>query len=256
MGFQVLSDIRSHNSTIRGLRKSTPVAVSDITNRDATHRIVNDEESKVAVFYPALEGISGEVVCPSLSSIPRKRLLLIQDECHTFGACGVHGYELPIDVRPDIRILGLSKAYGTVGAAVVGSSEIINAIIAHASPWIFSTPLPPIVWQVNNALWPIVTAMQAERERIQALGDRFRSRFRASEIVVLGERHVSGVRIGKRARPAQFEDLLQRSGIFLRVSSFPTMPLGLDTARVVFNPFHTEDNVDFVADTIISTLHS
>lgn len=133
----VVSDKRSHNSVIHGLRAGRSKALVADLNAAAIETVIGDAEvTRLAVFSPSLEGITGEHVSPRWTGALRERSMWIRDDCHSFGAIGHFGIEDFDGRKPDVRVLGFSKALGVMGAVVCGSVEFIHMLAQLASPWI------------------------------------------------------------------------------------------------------------------------
>lgn len=242
----IVSDKRSHNSVIHGLRTGkNKVLVADLQDASLETVIGSARVSKLAVLSPSLEGITGEHVSPAWASSLRERSLWIRDDCHSFGAIGQFGTEDFDGRRPDVRVLGFSKACGVMGAVVCGPEDFIDVLTQLASPWIFSTAVPPIIWEMNRAVLQVVLAMAAERTKIRALADDFRSILSANGIQATGVFHISGVRVPS-AKLQQFEGAVREAGYYVKVSQYPSRPPDDPCARVCFTPEHnTMDAVGF-----------
>src|SRR5262249_20264982 len=148
----------------------------------------------VAVFSPAIEGITGEHVSPKWTHSARQKVLWIRDDCHAFGAIGETGTEDFDGQRPDVRVLGLSKACGVMGGVVCGPEDFVEVLSQLASPWIFSTAIPPIIWNINRAVVSVVMGMARQRKQILETARLFRQCL-GTEIQFTGSFHITGVRI-------------------------------------------------------------
>lgn len=234
----IISDRRSHNSLIHGLRASkAKVIVADLNSQSIRSLVAEQNFIKLAVFSPAIEGITGEHVSPLWTRSLRKGTLWIRDDCHAFGAIGQTGAEDFDGQRPDVRVLGLSKACGVMGAVVCGPENFIDVLSQLASPWIFSTAVPPIVWKVNRTVVKIASQMVRERQQILNLANTFREHLRESNVTFTGNFHITGVRIPP-SKIAQFESQVRGAGYYLKASQFPSRPVDDPCARVCFTPQH------------------
>lgn len=250
----VVSDKRSHNSLIHGLKAGkSEVLVGDLREVPIETVVGSNSTSQLAVFTPALEGITGEHVSPNWMTSLRERSIWIRDDCHSFGAIGQTGTENFDGRKPDVRVLGFSKACGVMGAVVCGPIEFINLLAQIGSPWIFSTSVPPILWEINRAILNLIVDMAAERTKILCLAEQFRSILSTEEIYAKGAFHISGVPVPAR-KLAYFEDVLRAVGYFIKVSQYPTRPPDNPCARVCFTPQHTSADVAEFSEAIIKNL--
>jgi 8-amino-7-oxononanoate synthase len=245
----VLSDRRSHNSVIHGLRAgNATVEVLDLNSSDEVVRVVEGRrDARIALIAPSLEGITGEAVRLSLAPV-RDSVFVIRDECHSFGAIGETGFQEFDELMPEVRIVGFSKAFGTMGAAVCGSQEFLEALAQVASPWIFSTAVPPIIWRVNGSLIDVVASLTDERRTICELARRFRANATAGGLAHHGDLHITGLDIPPSLDANTVEAEFRRAGFFLKVSQYPSRPKESPCARVVFSPVHEGKDGDRLAE--------
>lgn len=84
--------------------------------------------------------------------------LLIVDDAHGFGVTGegaMGASRLP-GVRPALQIITFGKAMGCQGAAILGSAELIDSLVARARHYIYSTALSPALAHVATAAIAII----------------------------------------------------------------------------------------------------
>jgi 8-amino-7-oxononanoate synthase len=252
-GMNVISDGRSHNSLRQGLRGSS-VVVADLVHRSIREVLDEAAFDSAVVCWPMLEGLTGEAVCPVVDdgSI-RERCYLIRDEIHSFGVLGASGVGCPGYPVPDVRVIGFSKAFGLVGAAVCGPHGFVEALRQRASPWIFSTAVPPIIWEVVARTLDVVMRLDDERALIMRRADQFRARCGALGVPVSGTNHISSVRL-RPEEVARLEDRIRQLGYYARVSQFPSRPVGSPCMRVCFSPAHEEGDVSGFAEALGAVL--
>ena len=80
------------------------------------------------------------------------------DDAHGFGPLGAQGggiaehFGLGVDDVP-VLVGTLGKAFGTSGAFVAGSEELIESLIQFARPYIYTTSQPPALAWLAVALF-------------------------------------------------------------------------------------------------------
>jgi 8-amino-7-oxononanoate synthase len=107
------------------------------------------EERAVVVTDSVFSADGALAPLPQLHEVCRRhRALLIVDEAHGLGVRGAGGrgllHELGLAGAPDVVMTTtLSKALGSQGGAVLGSSAVRDHLIDAARPFIFDTGLAP-----------------------------------------------------------------------------------------------------------------
>jgi 8-amino-7-oxononanoate synthase len=145
-GSLLVSDAYSHASLVDACRLSRArVVVTPHRDIDAVDAALasRDEERAVVITDGAVAPVRQlHEVCR------RHRALLIVDEAHGLGVRGAGGrgllHELGLSGAPDVVMTTtLSKALGSQGGAVLGSSAVRDHLIDAARPFIFDTGLAP-----------------------------------------------------------------------------------------------------------------
>ena len=152
------------------------------------HNDAEDLEKKLKEFGAkrniiAVEGVysmSGEVCSVEIFEVAdRAGALLIVDEAHSSGVLGENLLGIfeyyGIDIKPNYIKMGtLGKAYGSYGAYILASAEIISFLENRAKPIIYSTA--PSVFDTALALVNV--------EHISKKSEKFRSRIAARQKLV------------------------------------------------------------------------
>src|SRR5690606_18682664 len=100
------------------------------------------------------------------------------DDAHGFGVLGAHGEgtvsQFSGEAQPQVLVGTLGKAFGTAGAFVAGSEDLIETLIQFARTYIYTTALPPAVAAATLASLDLVRAGSERRAQLQALVQYFR----------------------------------------------------------------------------------
>jgi len=175
---------------------------------------------------------------------------LMVDDAHGFGVLGKNGggcvehFALGIDDVP-ILVGTLGKAFGTFGAFVAGSEELIEYLIQKARPYIYTTALPPAVAEATRASLKLLQAEHWRREKLQSLIKQFRSG--ASELglqLMDSETPIQPLLIGDNDKAMAMSAKLLEHGILISAIRPPTVPEGTARLRVTFSAEHTKGDVD------------
>ena len=104
---------------------------------------------------------------------------LVVDDAHGLGVIGATGrgavehFALDADAVP-VLVGTLGKAFGSFGAFVAGSAELIELLMQKARPYIYTTALPQPVAAASRKALEIAQRETWRRERVLALAARFR----------------------------------------------------------------------------------
>jgi 8-amino-7-oxononanoate synthase len=163
----------------------------------------------------------------------------------------------------------LGKAFGSFGAFVAGSAELIELLMQKARSYIYTTALPQPVAAASRKALEIAQRETWRRERVLALAERFRASAEQLDVPLMGTHTSAPVTAAESARtvaqpltPIQ-PVLLGSSEAALRAqrelfaAGFcvvairpPTVPQGSARLRVTLSAAHTEDQVDKLVETL------
>jgi len=118
---------------------------------------------------------------PQLAALARQHNAgLIIDDAHGFGVLGKHGGGIAEHfamnaMQVPVLIGTLGKAFGTFGAFVAGSEEMIETLIQYARSYIYTTAVPPAIAQATRVSLRLVQTECWRREHLIHLVTRFRT---------------------------------------------------------------------------------
>jgi glycine C-acetyltransferase len=171
------------------------------------------------------------------------------DDAHASGVLGRDGRgsvdHFGLHGRVAIQVGTLSKAVGSLGGYVAGSTALREILTQRARPFLFSTSHPPAV---VAACREAIKVMQEEPELLERLWANTR-RFKA-ELRRLGfdtgrsETPITPVMMGDPDVAMRFSDRLMGEGVFAQPVVFPTVALDLARIRTIVTAAHTDDHLD------------
>ncbi len=179
--------------------------------------------------------------------------MLLVDEAHGTGVFGPDGRgaasEWGVAGRIPVRVGTLSKALGSIGGFVAGSRRLIDRLINHARPLIYSTGLPPAAAASARVALRIAEDEPWRRERVFSLGDSLRHFLTAAGFEV---RPSSGpivpVLLGDPERAIALADRLRGRGFIVPAIRPPTVPMGTARLRISLSAAHRDADVaDLIA---------
>jgi 8-amino-7-oxononanoate synthase len=264
-GEVVALDRLNHASLIDGALLSG-ARFSRYTHADPAdaERVLKEQNGQCTVL--ATDGVfsmDGDLArLPTLARIARAyKAWLIVDDAHGIGVLGPTGrgvcehFELGSDDVP-VLIGTLGKAFGSFGAFIAGSAELIELLVQKARTYIYTTALPQPVAAATRKALQIAQQEPWRRERALALAARFRSAARQLELhLTASESPIQPVILGSADAAVRAQNELLESGFLVVAIRPPTVPAGTARLRITFSAAHTEDQVDALVEAL-GRIHS
>jgi 8-amino-7-oxononanoate synthase len=215
---------------------------------------------------------------------------LVVDDAHGLGVLGASGrgaveyFGLDADAVP-VLVGTLGKAFGSFGAFVAGSGELIELLMQKARSYVYTTALPQPVAAASRKALEIAQRESWRRERVLALTARFRAGAQQLGVPVMVASHVEAQAVAASAigaagapgtggldhpRPRATNPLtpiqpvmmgsaeaalgaqreLSAAGFCVVAIRPPTVPRGGARLRVTLSAAHTEAQVDALLEAL------
>lgn len=194
---------------------------------------------------------------PALCELARRHgAWLVIDDAHGLGVIGATGggtlehFGLgSADVPVLVGTLG--KAFGTCGAFVAGSEELIETLIQTARTYIYTTAPPPAVAEATRASLRLVRTEGWRRAHLRGLIERFRRGAAQLGLPLMPSLSpIQPLLIGDSARALRLSERLLERGILISAIRPPTVPKGTARLRITFSAAHSEAHVDRLLETL------
>jgi len=192
-----------------------------------------------------------------LQTADRHNAVVMIDDAHGFGCLGATGggiVELAQaqgvvvdEQRLPVLVGTLGKAFGTAGAFVVGSDDLIETLIQFCRPYIYTTALPAAVAVATRTSLRLAQQDSWRRAHLLALVQRFRRG--ASELglrLLDSPTQIQALLLGTPERALAASRQLEAQGILVTAIRPPTVPPGTARLRITFSAAHTEQQVDML----------
>lgn len=180
---------------------------------------------------------------------------LIVDDAHGFGVLGSTGaglLEAENLGEEDAILMGtLGKALGTAGAFVAGSADLIEYLIQTARPYIYTTAQPPALAAATLTSLKLVQTETWRREHLRDLIQIFRAG--ASQLglkLMPSQTAIQPILIGENAQALAISQQLEQRGILITAIRPPTVPAHTARLRITLSALHTQQQVEFLLDTL------
>ncbi len=190
---------------------------------------------------------------PALAKAAKaKNAWLMVDDAHGFGPLGANGagivehFGFGIDDVP-VLIGTLGKSFGTAGAFVAGSEELIETLIQFARPYIYTTSQPPALACATLKSLELLRTEHWRREHLAALIKQFRAGAQALGLELMDSfTPIQPILIGDSGRALRLSQLLRERGVMVTAIRPPTVPAGSARLRVTLSAAHSEAQVQLL----------
>jgi 8-amino-7-oxononanoate synthase len=196
------------------------------------------------------------------ASCKRHRAWLMVDDAHGLGVLGAQGrgtlehFALGPEAVP-VLVGTLGKAFGTFGAFVAGSAELIEYLVQKARTYIYTTALPPAVAAATRAALRVANEESWRRERVLAHVAAFRDAATSAGLEI-GASHtpIQPIILGSATRALAASDALWNEGIWVTAIRPPTVPEGGARLRITLSAAHAPRDVIRLVETLATVLKS
>lgn len=268
-GLIIFSDELNHASMIEGIRhgrgEKRIFRHNDLSHLETLLKTADAAAPKLIAFEAvySMEGDFGptQAICDLAKKFGA---LTYIDEVHAVGMYGPRGAGVAardgtMD-RIDIIEGTLAKAYGLMGGYITGSNDLVDCIRSFAPGFIFSTSLAPALAAGAIASIRHLKTSDAERKALHEKSANLKRMFRQAGIPALNTpSHIVPVMVGDAALCKSVADtLLNEHGIYVQPVNFPTVPRGTERLRFTPTPFHTQEMMEHLVqslDSVWSTHH-
>jgi 8-amino-7-oxononanoate synthase len=175
---------------------------------------------------------------------------LLVDDAHGIGVLGPggRGCLAAAGLGPETAgaLVGtLGKAFGTFGAFVAGSEELVETLIQHARSYVYTTAPPPALAAATRVALGILREEDWRRERLASLVRQFRAGATALGLrLAPSATPIQPVLAGEAPTAVAAAETLFRAGLWVIPIRPPTVPAGSARLRVTFSAIHQEADVD------------
>jgi 8-amino-7-oxononanoate synthase len=175
---------------------------------------------------------------------------MMMDDAHGLGVLGTHGRgtleHFGLDSKAVPVLMGtLGKAFGTFGAFVAGSEDLIEYLIQRARPYVYTTALPPALAHATLASLQVLQGEHWRREHLHNLIARFRRGAEQLGVQLLpSPTPIQPLLVGGAEQALALSAALRQRGIYVSAIRPPTVPKGTARLRITLSAAHSEAHVD------------
>jgi 8-amino-7-oxononanoate synthase len=259
-GESVLLDRLSHASLIdAGLLSGARFRRYPHCDVAAAGRLLAESTPQTAVL--ATDGVfsmDGDIApLVALSEAARAHeAWLVVDDAHGIGVLGANGRGavevagLNCDEVP-VLVGTLGKAFGSFGAFVAGTEDLIELLIQRARSYVYTTALPQPVAAATRAALRIAREESWRRERVLALTTRFRAAASQAGVPLADSATpIQPIPLGSSQAALAAQHALRDAGFWVVAIRTPTVPAGAERLRITLTAGHEESQVDALVEAL------
>ncbi|MFM7666584.1 MAG: aminotransferase class I/II-fold pyridoxal phosphate-dependent enzyme [Bacteroidota bacterium] len=261
-GDVILYDERIHASAKEGMRLSFAKSYS-FKHHDYydLERLLQKHEGKVIyVVVESLYSMDGTMThFRKLTSLCKIfNAFLIIDEAHSAGIFGKEGRgvvsALEIENEVFARIITFGKAYGLVGAAVLGSEHLKKYLVNFARSFIYTTALPNEIYALikqNVGSNLILEKQNSLHTNISFFRENFSSEMLISEI----NSPIQVLQIGDKEKANRIAKSCQNENLAIKPIFSPTVPEGQESIRICLHAFDSQNDIRILTEILKKELN-
>ena len=258
-GDTVLQDRLNHASLLdAGLLSGARFNRYLHNDADSLEKRLDKAEGNTLVVTDGVFSMDGDLAdLPQLVSRARARdAWLMVDDAHGFGTLGRNGggvaehFGLSLEELP-VLVGTLGKAFGTAGAFVAGSEDLIESLVQFARPYIYTTSQPPALACATLKSLALLRDEHWRREHLAALIAQFRGGAQDIGLQLMDSfTPIQPILIGDAGRALQLSRMLRERGLLVTAIRPPTVPAGSARLRVTLTAAHSAAQVQLLLNAL------
>lgn len=210
---------------------------------DLAQRLAASRAPTKLIATDAVFSMDGDLapVSELLALAERYDAWLYLDDAHGFGV-------LPRASLNDRRVIYLAtfgKAAGVAGAAVAGSTDLIEFLVNRARTWIYTTAQPPMLAAAALKSLELIAAADDRRAHLSRLISHLRRRVAGLAWPLMdSSTPIQPLLIGDNATVLRLSEQLAQRGIWLPAIRPPTVPEGSARLRISLSAAHSLEDIE------------
>jgi 8-amino-7-oxononanoate synthase len=264
-GDTIILDKLAHASLIDAARLSGATvrtfAHNDTRRLEALLQKLSTGKGRVLIVTESIFSMDGDAA-PLQEIIELKDhygTWLLVDEAHATGLYGSGGAgliaEMGLSTRVEIVMGTLSKALGSIGGYIAGSSVLMDWLTNRARSFIYSTALPPGVIAASSEAVNLVRGAEgiALRARLRENIMHFQAGLPAPwKKQAATASAIQPLICGESSTALQLAAALREKGFLIPAIRYPTVPRNVARLRVTLSAGHTGKEIDRLNQTLTS----
>jgi glycine C-acetyltransferase len=251
----IISDALNHASIIDGIRLCKAQRHRfEHADMDHLESILKDTQS-ARLRMIATDGVfsmDGDIAkLPEICQLAeRYQAMVMVDDCHATGFMGKTGRgsaeHCGVEAKVDIVTSTLGKALGGAsGGFTSAPHEIVDVLRNRSRPYLFSNTVAPPIVAGSLAVWALLSASTALRDKLETNTKQFRQGMAAAGFDIRpGEHPIVPIMLGEARLAVEFASRLLDEHIYVIGFSYPVVPKGQARIRVQLSAAHDPAHID------------
>ena len=256
----LLQDKLNHASLIDAglLCRATSKRFRHLDVKHAAELMEQADQPNILLATDGVFSMDGEIAdVAALSSLcdHPDRMLLV-DDAHGFGVlgdCGAGTLEAA-SLKPcgqTLMIGTLSKSIGGFGAFAAGDALLINHLVQHARPYIYTTALPPAIVEANRESLRLLKTESWRREKLAENVAIFRHLAKKNCVSLLpSPTPIQSVVFESPTKAVTASKQLEAAGFLVIAIRPPTVPEGTSRLRITLSAAHQESEIQHLVEAL------
>ena len=259
----VFSDAQNHASMIHGIRYSGAekriFRHNDLAHLEELLQEAPSNSTKIIAFESVYSMVGDIAPIKEICDLADTYgALTFVDEVHAVGLYGERGggvtEQTGLAQRVSVICANFGKAVGVMGGYIAGDKNLVDFIRSHASPFIFTTSLPPTITAGALASIQYLKEHNFERLKMHEKVRSLKEKLRPLPLEFLDSKsHIIPIMVRNAKICKELSDtLLNDYQIYVQPVNYPTVPKGEERLRITITPFHTEEMMQHLVDSLLS----
>ncbi|MBI4005275.1 MAG: aminotransferase class I/II-fold pyridoxal phosphate-dependent enzyme [Gammaproteobacteria bacterium] len=264
----IISDALNHNCIINAIRLSRPARKAvyphlDMTELDKILETGKGQIRRACVVTDGIFSMRGDyapldeivAICKRHEDAYAEGIISIVDDSHGVGAFGKtgRGTEEVTRAQADILIATLGKALGVNGGYVVSSAQVISYLRETAPFYIYSNPITPAEAAATITSLEILDSAEGLKllEQMRNLAARLRAGLSDLGFETIESEHpIVPILTQDTHRTSALVQHLFENNILVTGLNYPVVPKGEEEIRLQVSANHTENDMDYLLETL------
>ncbi len=223
---------------------------------------ITEKEGRALIVTDGVFSMDGDLaVLPELATLANdKNAWVMVDDAHGLGVLGETGagvlqyYGLTQQQVP-VLMGTLGKGFGTFGAFVAGSDDLIETLIQKAKTYVFTTALPAAIAEATRTSLKLLITENWRRDKLRQLVLRFKTGADQLGLQLMpSESAIQPIIIGDSKKTVEISEALLNKGFLVSAIRPPTVLKAGARLRITFSANHKEQHVDQLLDALAGVL--